>query len=689
MTDRRLISIVTPCFNEELNVAVHLAEVQAAIEPFRDRYDFEHIYTDNCSHDRTFELLTQLTEEHPDVRAMRFARNIGPDNAIYMGLQQARGDAVIVIQADLQDPPSLLPEFIRGWEEGNDIVFGQIRTRGEGWVLQRFRKLYYWLIDRFGEVSVPQNAGEFRLCSRRAVDALLRHDEQEIYMRGVVALVGFRQKAIPYDRASRRAGESSQKLSNLFSYAINGMISTTLVPIRLVTVVGFAMAVLGLFLTVLTVALKILFPGVAPQGFTTLAVLITLFCGVQMLGTGVIGEYLRKTYKQSLQRPRGFIAERVGQGWDEPMPHRAEADVAREASGTARPPRHPIVEEDLDRVLQEDLPWERFDGRTVLVTGAAGFLASWVVDVLLRRNDLHGAGTRVLALVRNEAKARARFSDDLGRGDLHLRVGDASVRFSEPGPIDFIIHAASAATPATYGADPVGTLLPNTVGTHHLLELAREKGAQGFLFFSSAEVYGQLDPEDGPVVESATGRLDPTVVRSSYAESKRAGEALCVAYAHQHRVPACIVRPFHTYGPGMALGDGRVYSDFAADVVAGRDIVMKSSGQVVRSFCYVADATRGIFTALLLGEPGRPYNVANPDAASSVLELAETLVASFPERGLRVVRATREPGDPYLESPQPSLVADTSRLAALGWKPEIGIADGFRRTVRSFEPAPR
>jgi nucleoside-diphosphate-sugar epimerase len=139
----------------------------------------------------------------------------------------------------------------------------------------------------------------------------------------------------------------------------------------------------------------------------------------------------------------------------------------------------------------------------------------------------------------------------------------------------------------------------------------------------------------------------------------------------------------------MALGDGRVYSDFAADVVAGRDIVMKSSGQVVRSFCYVADATRGIFTALLLGESGRPYNVANPDAASSVLELAETLVASFPQRGLRVVRATREPGDPYLESPQTSLVADTSRLAALGWKPEIGIAEGFRRTVRSFEPAPR
>jgi len=693
MTGRKLISIVTPCYNEELNVTFHFAEVQKAIEPFGDLYDFEHIYTDNCSTDHTFELLSQLTEEHPNVRAMRFARNIGAENAIYFGLTQAHGDAVIVIQADLQDPPSLLPEFFRGWEEGNDIVFGQIQKRNESWLLQRLRKLYYWLIDRFGEVSIPQNAGEFRLCSRRAVDALLSFDEQEIYMRGVVAMVGFRQKAIPYVRSRRRAGRSSFKTADLFSYAINGMISTTLVPIRLMTMVGVLVAALGFLLTGVTVALKLLVPDVAPRGFTTLAVLITLFSGVQMLAIGVIGEYLRKTYKQTLHRPRGFIAERVGHGWDRHVRGREDLPAGPALScSISQGKRHPVVQEDLERVLQEDLPWHRFDGATVLVTGASGFLATYIVETLLARNELRNPSaaaarsrTRVLALVRSEGKARARYGHVLGRGDLEIRVGDASVPFVEPGPIDFIVHAASLATPNAYGVDPVGTLLPNAVGTCHVLELAREKGSQGVLFFSSGEVYGVMDPTDIPTSEDQMGRLDPAALRACYAEGKRVGETLCVAYAHQYGVPTRIVRPFHTYGPGMALNDGRVFSDFVGDIVAGHDIVMKSNGRAVRPFCYISDATRGFFTALLLGTDGQPYNVANPAAEVSVRELAETLVAGFPERALKVVRTDRDPGDPYLESPAPRSGLDVSRLKRLGWVPSTSIVDGFQRTVRSFE----
>ena len=319
MADRKLISIVTPCYNEGRNVEFHFAEVQKAIAPFKGRYDFEHLYTDNRSNDGTFELLTKLSKEHPNVRAMRFARNIGADNAIYFALQHAKGDAVIVIQADLQDPPALLPDFIRGWEEGNDVVYGKIQKRKEGFILQRFRNLYYLLIDYFAEVPTPQNAGEFRLVSRRALDALLHFDEQEIYMRGVVAMVGYKQKPISYARAERRAGTSSVKLSHLLSYAINGMVSTTVAPIRLVTVLGFLMAAFGLVATLTTIVLKILFPAAAPRGYATLAVLITLFSGVQMFAIAVIGEYLRKTFKQTLNRPRGFIADWVGEGWTAPV----------------------------------------------------------------------------------------------------------------------------------------------------------------------------------------------------------------------------------------------------------------------------------------------------------------------------------------------------------------------------------
>ncbi|MEO6629860.1 MAG: NAD-dependent epimerase/dehydratase family protein, partial [Aquihabitans sp.] len=180
------------------------------------------------------------------------------------------------------------------------------------------------------------------------------------------------------------------------------------------------------------------------------------------------------------------------------------------------------------------------------------------------------------------------------------------------------------------------------------------------------------------------GRLDPASVRACYAEGKRAGENLCVAYAHQYGIPTRIVRPFHTYGPGMALGDGRVFSDFMGDVVARRDIVVKSDGLAVRPFCYVGDATRAFFTALLLGANGAPYNVANPAAEMSVAELAETLVAAFPERTLKVVRQARHPDDSYLETTLARASLDISKLQKLGWEPGIGIAEGFRRTARSF-----
>jgi glycosyltransferase involved in cell wall biosynthesis len=327
MAERKLISIVTPCFNEELNVDFHFEAVTAALAPLSRRYEFEHIYTDNCSTDGTWAALVALAARHDHVRVMRFARNIGADNAIYFGLQNAKGDAVMLIQADLQDPPELIPEFVAGWEADYDVVYGQVRTRKEGFVMRRLRGLFYWLIARFGEVPIPQNAGEYRLCSRRALDALLTFDEQEIYMRGLVALVGYRQKPLQYERAERRAGKSSVSLGGLFSYAINGMVSTTLIPIRLVTVVGLITAAFGFLLAIATVVLKIAVPSVAPKGYATTAVLVAFFSGVQLFAIGIIGEYLRKTYRQALDRPRGFIADWAGGGWADPVRGR-EAELA-------------------------------------------------------------------------------------------------------------------------------------------------------------------------------------------------------------------------------------------------------------------------------------------------------------------------------------------------------------------------
>ncbi len=347
---------------------------------------------------------------------------------------------------------------------------------------------------------------------------------------------------------------------------------------------------------------------------------------------------------------------------------------------------HPIIAEDVDSILAAPLPWDRLDGRTILVTGAAGFLGSYLTETLLRRNERAGNGaSRVVGLVRDGRRAAQRFSHHRHRADLRWLVQDAA----EPPPgdlhADVIVHAASQASPRYYGLDPVGTMRPNVVGTDHLLRFAARCRAERFLFVSTSEVYGNVPPDRNPIREDEPGAVDPAAVRSCYAESKRAGETLCVAYRRQMGVPTVIVRPFHTYGPGLAPGDGRVFADFVECVVAGRDIVLTSDGRALRAFCYVSDAIRGILTALFQGGDGEPYNVGNEQSESSIRALAELLVGLFPDRRLKVVRQPVDEKSGYIPSAVARNCPDTSKLRALGWSPTIGLAEGFRRTVRSAE----
>lgn len=311
MASRKLISIVTPCYNEEANVRAHFERVSAAIAPLRHRYDFEHLYTDNCSTDRTFELLSALAETDPRVRVLRFSRNIGPNRAIALGLAHAAGDAVILIQGDLQDPPELIPEFVRGWEEGFDVVYGRIERREERWPMPWLRRLYYCVVAALSDVPPPQNAGEFRLTSRRVLDALKQYTEDDLFLRGAIAHIGFPQKAIPFERKRRQGGRSSLNAASLLSYAINGLLSTTVVPIRMVVVCGLMLSAFGFLLTCALVLSKIFLPGQAPRGITMLATLIAFFAGAQLLAIGIIGEYIRKIYVQSLRLPRGFVKDRL------------------------------------------------------------------------------------------------------------------------------------------------------------------------------------------------------------------------------------------------------------------------------------------------------------------------------------------------------------------------------------------
>jgi UDP-glucuronate decarboxylase len=347
--------------------------------------------------------------------------------------------------------------------------------------------------------------------------------------------------------------------------------------------------------------------------------------------------------------------------------------------------RHPIIEEDLDQILSASLPWDRFAGKTVLVAGAAGFLPAYMVETLLRLNEQGMKPVRVVALVRNLDRAQNRFAHLAGRGDLILRAHDVRSPLDWDEAADFIVHAASPATPRHFSVDPLGTFEANVEGCRHLLKIAHDRVSEGFLFFSSGEVYGRGNDEFIPTGENAFGFLDPTLIRSCYGEGKRAAETLCACWRHQHGVPTRIVRPFHTYGPGMALDDGRVFADFVSDALVGRDIQLKSEGTASRAFCYLADATLGFFTVLLKGEVGGAYNVGNDQAEIQIRDLAQCVANLRPELGLKVIRQARTEGDAYMPSPIQRGCPDVSRLRALGWNPTYGVAEGFSRTIRSYQ----
>ena len=345
---------------------------------------------------------------------------------------------------------------------------------------------------------------------------------------------------------------------------------------------------------------------------------------------------------------------------------------------------HKVIDEDITAIIEHRLNWDKLSNKTILITGANGFLPAYMVETLCFLNDLKKYNIKILAFARNKEKTFARFQPYLNRKDVIFFFQDIALPVHINFKIDYIIHAASQASPKYYGVDPVGTLSANILGTYHLLELAKLSKVENFLYFSSGEVYGEVTADKIPLNENNYGYLDPVSVRSCYAESKRMGENMCISYAHQHQLHVTIVRPFHIYGPGMSLNDGRVYADFVADIFHNRDITLFGTGTAVRSFCYLTDATLGFFTVLLDGEASQAYNVGNPDDCLSVMELAKRLQSLFSDKKLKIIQKTRDSSSTYLESKISVNVPDIKKIQTLGWFPKVSIEEGFSRTIRSF-----
>ncbi len=336
-----------------------------------------------------------------------------------------------------------------------------------------------------------------------------------------------------------------------------------------------------------------------------------------------------------------------------------------------------VYSDDLRKAISNTLGVEKLKNSSVMITGASGLIGSFIVDMLSEYNKTENANIDIYALGRSSKRLEDRFVD-IVTDKLHFVTHDVNEKPEFDFQVDYIIHAASNAYPAVFNSDPVGTILSNVVGTNYLLEYAKNHNTKRFLFVSSGEVYGQCDPSLTAFKEDLSGYVDPTQARSCYPASKRAAENLCVSYTKQYGLDTVIVRPCHTYGPSATKSDNRANAQFVNNAVAGEDIVMKSAGLQMRSYCYVADCAAALISVLLCGESCEAYNIANRDARVTIADFAREVAKAA---GQKVV--FEEP-DELAKAQQTNIsyaVLDSDKLYSLGWSGIYTVENGVKNTV--------
>jgi len=307
LSEKPLISLVVPVYNEEDNLAPLYDAVSAVINPLAAEYSFEFVFTDNHSTDTTPQLLRELAHKDKRVRAFRFSRNFGYQRSILTAYLKSRGAAAIQLDCDLQDPPEMIPVFLEKWREGSDVVYGVRKSRLEATRWTVARKIFYWLVDFLSEDPIPRDAGDFRLISRRVIEELRRIGDPKPYLRGTIATLGFTQTGIDYERRARTVGVSKFSFYDNIMLALDGIINQSVVPLRMATYVGMGVAAMtvlasiGYIIAYFTVGFR------APAGFTTITVLVLGSLGINALLLGVIGEYLGRMYLQMKNKSLSII----------------------------------------------------------------------------------------------------------------------------------------------------------------------------------------------------------------------------------------------------------------------------------------------------------------------------------------------------------------------------------------------
>jgi len=306
-TAEPVLSVVVPLYNESAMVGALMHRLDAVLRAQGD--PFEVVAVDDGSVDDTWSRLGEARVRMPELRLVRLSRNFGQQAAISAGLDLARGQAVAVVDADLQDPPELLPEFVRRWREGTEIVYGVRASRRETWLLRTCYVLFYRVLGRLSPLEIPRDAGDFCLMDRRVVELLRRMPERNRFLRGLRTWVGFRQAAVSYDRPARHAGRPAYTLAKLLALAADGIASFSYLPLRLSAFAGVIVAAAGIAFALFAVVARFVWPVPIPAGWASVVVLVCVIGGTQLVVLGIMGEYLARIYDEVKQRPSYIIRD--------------------------------------------------------------------------------------------------------------------------------------------------------------------------------------------------------------------------------------------------------------------------------------------------------------------------------------------------------------------------------------------
>lgn len=312
MSEKKTITVVSPCYNEEDNVENCYEVVKAIFANELPNYRCEHVFVDNASTDATVDILRGIAARDPSVKVVVNARNFGVFKSTFNGLQYATGDAVLVmLPVDLQDPPDLLPEFVGLWEQGYDVVAGARSTREEGLVIRSSRKAFYRIVNALSDFELSPDVGEFQLIDKKVLAAVLAHNDHYPYIRGIIASCGFKRVIIPYVWKARKKGVSKHNLIMMVDQALNAIFAFTKAPMRFCTFAGLAIAALCMLFSLFSVIAYFFDASIAPRGTTTIIVSLFFLSGIQLLFIGMLGEYITAIHNQVRGGPLVIEAERI------------------------------------------------------------------------------------------------------------------------------------------------------------------------------------------------------------------------------------------------------------------------------------------------------------------------------------------------------------------------------------------